>query len=113
MAPNENTEPEDTEPEDIVRLRRLAVTFRLPEQRSRILDLLLSRPTVSCAQIERLKIANHSKVAINRLRSDLKQFCAQSALAPLTIHSRRAVGYWLDADTKARIHALTTHQEAA
>lgn len=85
----------------------LAATFRLTPVLNNLMGLLLSVPTVTPEMIrQRLEIAPDAKVAMHRLRKQLKEFCDEHELPPLEIHQRRNVGYWLDDIDKQRIRGL-------
>lgn len=80
----------------------LAITFRLTPVLNNLLGLLLSVPNVTPEMIrQRLEIAPDAKVAIHRLRKQLEPWLGKDA-----IESRRNVGYWLSAETKAKIRAM-------
>ena len=75
----------------------IQAAFKLSPALSNILGLLLALPAVTSDMIhQRLGLAADAKVAIHRLRLHLKEFTIE-------VKSRRNIGYWLDADTKARI----------
>ena len=75
----------------------IQAAFKLSPALSNILGLLLALPAVTSDMIHpRLGLAADAKVAIHRLRLHLKEFTIE-------VKSRRNIGYWLDADTKARI----------
>lgn len=79
---------------------KLAAAFRLTPVLNNLFGLLLSLQTVTPEMIrQRLEIAPDAKVAIHRLRAQLKPWAIE-------IESRRNVGYWLSAETKAKILAL-------
>lgn len=85
----------------------LAHTFRLTPVLNNLLGLLLSVPTVTPEMVrQRLEIAPDVKVAMHRLRGQLKEFCEEHNLEPIEINQRRNVGYWLNDEDKARIRGL-------
>jgi hypothetical protein len=89
-------------------------TFHLPPQRARLLGLLMSVPHVTHHMVEQqLEIGSHAKVVMHRLRGDLNNYTRAGALPPLVIQGKRSVGYWFDAETKARIKALLTSKVTA
>jgi hypothetical protein len=76
-----------------------------------VLGLLLSVPNVTTQMIEQqLEIANHAKVVIGRLRADLDAYCRGANTPPLVIQGKRALGYWLDKDTKDRIRLILSRR---
>lgn len=85
----------------------LAATFRLTPVLNNLMGLLLSVPAVTPEMIrQRLEIAPDAKVAVHRLRKQLKEF-------EIEIHSRRNVGYWLEDADKARIRGLVARKLAS
>ena len=91
--------------EDALRLkgkRSIASFFSLPPILAKLLELLVALPYVNQeAAEEQLGICKDLKVAICRLRRELEP-------RGIEIKSRRFTGYWLDADTKAKIQSLLT-----
>lgn len=80
--------------------RNLAIAFRLTPALNNLLGLLMSLPVVTPAVIElRLEVVTNARVSMHRLRQCLEPFGVK-------VMSRRTLGYWLDAETKARIRAM-------
>jgi hypothetical protein len=89
----------------------LLATFRLPPVMNNLFGLLLSVPSVTEEIVrQRLEIAPNAKVAVHRLRKQLKKFCETNNLDPITIHSRRNVGYWLEDADKLRIREFVAQK---
>ena len=87
--------------------KSLAITFKLPPVLSNLLGLLLSVPIVTPEMVrQRLEITTDAKVAMHRLRNHLKPW-------DIKIHSRRNIGYWIEADDKHRIKAMLTPEVSA
>lgn len=83
----------------------LMLAFNLTPAAGNLFGLLLSARVVTADTIQQgLEIATDAKVAIHRLRQQLKPW-------DITIHSRRGLGYWIDAETKARAKALMAQPE--
>lgn len=88
--------------------RHLGSIFKLSSSLTNLLGLLMSVPNVTPDMIStRLRIATDPKVAIHRLRAELDDWATRNKKAPLVIHSKRSLGYWLDDDTKTRIKEVT------
>lgn len=82
----------------------LLAVFKLPPQRMKLMAMLLDLPLVTPEIIaQRLGIVE-VRVAMNRLRKDLEKFS-------LEIQSRRKLGYWFTAETKAKIKSLVALNE--
>lgn len=81
----------------------LAMHFKISPQQGKILALLLAVPNVTPDVLEqRLNIvATAARIAMHRLRSVLRGH-------GIEIHNKRSLGYWIDAETKARVHAMVT-----
>jgi len=80
--------------------RAITATFRLPPALSQLMGLLLSLPHVNRKIItEQLGVASVAKVAIWRLREELKPF-------NIEIHSKRSLGWWIEEDDKRRAQEL-------
>src|SRR6185312_5258074 len=81
----------------------IANTFRLTPTMTNLLGLLLALPTVNAEIIgQRLGIDSDAKVAIHRLRQELKPW-------DVAIQSKRMLGYWLDPGTKQRVKAMLSN----
>jgi hypothetical protein len=77
--------------------KTIEASFRLSQALSKLLGLLMAMPCVSSDTITgRLKVATDSKVAIWRLRQELKPW-------DIEVQSKRGVGWWLDDATKERV----------
>lgn len=74
----------------------MARAFKLTPQLAELLSLLMTSEVVPAKMIEVLRIAPLAKVVVNRLRRELR-------VHKLRLQSKRFVGYWLDAETKAEI----------
>lgn len=80
----------------------LAVTFRLTPVLNNLAGLLLALPVVTPEMImQRLDIAPDAKVAVHRLRSHMAPWFGEGF-----IQSKRNVGYWIDAENKAKVKAM-------
>lgn len=78
----------------------LMMAFRLTPAASDLFGLLLSVPYVTTEMIrQRLEIATDGKVAVHRLRQQLKPW-------NIVIQSRRSLGYWLDPATKEQVRSV-------
>lgn len=77
------------------------VALRLLPQSGRLLACLLNTPNVTSEMISvRLGIASDARVAVHRLRQELKPY-------GLTIESRRGLGYWLSPEAKEKVRHIT------
>jgi hypothetical protein len=75
----------------------IATAYHLPPNMSNLLGLLLALPVVNTEMIcQRLHIATDAKVAIYRLRKELRPY-------GIDVLSRRGYGYWLDETAKETI----------
>lgn len=78
----------------------IPIVFQLSPALANLLGLLLSVPYASTEMIEhRLELADNVRMAIKRLRLKTEPF-------GIVINSRRTLGYWLDAGTKAKILSI-------
>lgn len=82
----------------------ISITFKLSASLSNALGLLMARIVVPGEMLSQsLGIATDSKVLINRLRNEMKDYGVK-------IEGRRNVGYWLDEDTKAKVRGMIHSQ---
>lgn len=77
----------------------LHATFQLPKHLENLLGLLISVPNVTPEMIVDTRVASNARVAVHRLRTALKPF-------DIPIKSRRALGWWIDPETKSKIQGL-------
>lgn len=85
---------------------KLAYTFKLTPAQTSLLGLLLALPSVNADTItDRLGIVTDVKVAIHRLRNELKTW-------DIAIQSKRNLGYWLDEGAKGRIKGMLGNDAA-
>lgn len=79
---------------------RLQITYDLPPSLAKILVLLSDNEVVTARMIELdERLTKDAKVAIHRLRRRLET-------SPVTIHSRRDVGYWIDDTAREALHGV-------
>jgi hypothetical protein len=80
--------------------KSLAVTFKLSKGLGNLLGVLMAQHSVTAQTIhQQLEIATDAKVAIHRLRHQMKPY-------GIEINARRGIGYWLDEATKARVREM-------
>src|SRR6478609_9316844 len=72
------------------------VKLGLTENMGSLLNLLVTAPRVSDQMIRDLGIATGGKVAVYRLRAQMRPH-------GMTIESRRGVGYWLTPEVKQQL----------
>lgn len=78
---------------------KLHATFQLPKSLQNLLGLLIAVPNVTPDMIVDARVASNARVAMHRLRTALKPH-------DIPIRQRRALGWWLDAETKNKIKVL-------
>lgn len=82
----------------------LLLTFKLSPSLHSIFGLLLSQKLVTKDMIEhRLTIASEAKVAVHRLRLELKDW-------GIKIESKRNLGYWLSPETKEKVRQYVSQE---
>lgn len=105
MIPAENTEELRAKLRDLQTVlrqndRRIQSVFKMSPALANCLGLLLSLDVVQGDLIdERLELSTQARSIIFRLRKHLKPY-------GIRIKSHRTVGWWLDADTKAKINRM-------
>jgi biotin operon repressor len=89
----------------------LVIAFHLTPQLSNMLGLLLALDYVPSETIrQRLEIATDAKVVIHRLRAHMEPYFEKDGIK---IHSRRNLGYWIEAADKPKVKAMVAQAKPA